>query len=442
MTVAPSSTVDGSSAAPGRAAPPAAPSPADAGSTSQVRTAAAQPGLQTASPAVAVSDSPAGVGTVTGVWGGNDPWQVVTRRDRDPEQADRAAKAWAAWAAATGAHALLGQSTAAAPSTVATELSTPATAAADSAAWAASSPTPAAVAERESAIPVVDVLREAADAGLGRRRREGGRSWLRALTLGLVDPAALEVKELELALLDAARAPQLGPRVIGVVSGKGGVGASTTAAGVVQTLAALREDKSVLVDVHGVAARPPGWLSRPELAEIARAPRFGWPVASPAEHSWDGVGTSPGFGGSADGRWWPSGQGAWWSAVEENSFTVIDLGNDLSVAAQDALSTVDQVIVVTTPEPDAVASVEVAIERVAQVGPGLTTAAVAVVCMSAVSLRRVERQLQGQLAADLTRMVVVPYDPALADGEVDLARLRPDTRHAFLTLAAMVGDAR
>jgi MinD-like ATPase involved in chromosome partitioning or flagellar assembly len=471
-----------------------------------------------------------------------DPWQAVTRRDRDPDSSGRAAQAWATWANATGLQATLFQPAVApapapavaqppasmatpppaaqaapaaqiapapaVPATPAAQAAPPpaalpaapvaltvwssgepwsqphgptlrqdvtniyatqwaaaqaeATSAAQAVAPAEAAPTdPAgdawtaavaaaawdveprrAAASRapSRAMPVVDVLREVADATNDERRAAGRGSWLRDIkAAGLLDSSEVDGRGLELALVDAVRAPQAATRLVGVVSGKGGVGASTTAMGIAQYLAALRGDRTVLVDAYAgspsLAARLAGQVA-PALTDVAHDP---WRYSPVVTDSGLGVVDAP--------PWWrPDDAQSLCRALrrlsDQHSFTIVDLGNNLALPAQAALSTVDQAVLVTTAEPDAIAATRVALERVADVGPGLETVAIAVVCTRGVAARRVRRVLQGQLSADLARIVVVPYDPALAEGETDLARLRAGTRLAYLTLAAMVSDGR
>src|SRR4051794_27756895 len=76
-------------------------------------------------------------------------------------------------------------------------------------------------------------------AGSGRRDRlvEAARE----VVLGAVETGSLEQLELQRWISAAIAQPQHRPRVVAIVAGKGGVGASTTALAVATVLAALRE---------------------------------------------------------------------------------------------------------------------------------------------------------------------------------------------------------
>jgi len=110
--------------------------------------------------------------------------------------------------------------------------------------------------------PVVDVLREVADATNGRHRF--GAAWLRSLTLGMLDPVALEHRDVERALVDAVRAPRTTPCLVGMVSGKGG-GVNAALMAERRSVCLTREGAGLVsvghimagfVDVLGAGARP------------------------------------------------------------------------------------------------------------------------------------------------------------------------------------------
>ena len=98
----------------------------------------------------------------------------------------------------------------------------------------------------------------------------------------------------------------------------------------------------------------------------------------------------------------------------------------------------DQVVVVTTPSADAVDSARLALARSARDSASLSPPIFAIV-----SRRRLRRsvlhRLQTQLDAGLARAVLVPHDRDLASvGRIATDMLRPQTRHAYMTLAALV----
>lgn len=279
--------------------------------------------------------------------------------------------------------------------------------------------------------PVVDVLRDVATQ-TKTRPRPGRLGWTaRTIATGLIDPGAIEAHDAEHRFVAALRAPQMSGRVVGVVAGKGGVGGTTVAIGLARTFAALRDDAVALVDGHAAAGLS---LSQRVLGrrghtirEFGRSPRS---LGRRGLHVFDAASwTDP-----ADG---PEIEVATRRQVATHSFTIIDAGNDASPAAQAALALADEMIVVTSAEPAALASVAPTIERVAARPGGRGTGVTVVVVLTRPTPTvRARRRLRSHLD---TPSVVIPYDPALADGVgADLDALRRATRAAYLRLAAAV----
>jgi MinD-like ATPase involved in chromosome partitioning or flagellar assembly len=262
------------------------------------------------------------------------------------------------------------------------------------------------------------------------------RQLLRAVTLGLVQPGSAAAVERERQLVARARVRRPEPRVVAFLAGKGGVGTTTTAAGVAVTLATLRNDTTALVSArHGAGSLGDRLLGRPAPSVPALA---GAPGQEPL---WA-------FGNLAvvDGSPWhtPTPRGPLVQLLEDlrghHPLTIVDVGNDLSESAQGALGRADQVVLVTSASEDAVAATRTALSRVHQVDPfRLATLVVALTCLSRLQYRRTVRRLRAELGLHAPRIVPVGFDAWLASGgRIAPARLRPTTREAYLRIAGMV----
>jgi len=270
----------------------------------------------------------------------------------------------------------------------------------------------------------------------------GWQRTLRAVTLGLLTPGSAAGVDSERELVAKVRARRREPSVTAFLAGKGGMGTTTVAAGVGLTLAALRNDTTALVDLH----RGPALLGRrlagrtaATLSQLADTPpdddppellRVGGALAIVDAGAWHTPITV-----AQTGRALQLLRSAY-------SFTLADIGNDHGEAGQATLDKADGVVVVTTSSQDAVLSAHVALERIRTAAPQLLPrVTVALVSLSERQYRRTARRLRDQLRLAIHRIVPVPFDPMLAAGSaVDVTRLRPSTREAFVRLAAFVVD--
>ncbi|MET7402570.1 hypothetical protein ABZS66_54730 [Dactylosporangium sp. NPDC005572] len=291
-----------------------------------------------------------------------------------------------------------------------------------------------------AAAPVVAVLRALADADV----RASGRGTVlaravRALTLGLVDPGAIEALDLERDLVASVCAPQRRARVVAVVSGHGGAGTTTTAAGIALTLAALRQDATVLADARAgtgsITNRLAGRVG-PGLRQVADGPRSALPfVGGGGLRTVDGAPPSE-----------PLGAGEMRAAVDEltvtHTFTLLDVGNDLSPAGQEAVRLADQVVVVTTASDEGLRSAQVVLDRIGdREGDAWVSTVFAVVRMRPESDGRAHRRLR-RLTEGSAEAALIPHDRYLSSGgRIEPSRLRPATRQAYLALAALVAGA-
>ncbi|HEX6683471.1 MAG TPA: hypothetical protein VF062_11775 [Candidatus Limnocylindrales bacterium] len=264
----------------------------------------------------------------------------------------------------------------------------------------------------------------------------------RAATLGLWQPGAAAAIEHERQLVARVRTPRREPAIVVFLSGKGGSGTTSTAAGIGLTLATVRTDNVAIVDARrgttslgrrlaGKPAPNVAQLSEPEDAP----PRHLLPLRA------------RGLLGVVDAPPWHS-RLAHTRVLhvldrlrETHALTLADVGTDLEPAGQAVLGRADQVVLVTTTSRDAIDATRIALGRIWEEAPHrLNTLIVAVACLTSRQYRRTLRHLHTELGLT-SRIVAVPWDPALAAGDpMDPDTLRPATREAFLRLAGLVAD--
>ncbi|MGH3682082.1 MAG: hypothetical protein ACRDT2_17740, partial [Natronosporangium sp.] len=245
--------------------------------------------------------------------------------------------------------------------------------------------------------------------------------------------------EQERALVARVRIRRPEPRVIAFLSGKGGVGTSTAAAGVALTLASLRGDTTALVSARSGA----GSLGQRLLGQ----------PAPPVPALVDGEPPPPPLWvhdhlAVVDGSPWhsPTPRDSLLKLLEQlrgqHPLTIVDVGNDLAEPAEAALGRADQIVLVTGASQDALAATRTALSRVHQIDPfRLGTVVVALTCLSERQYRRTARRLRAELGLQSARVVPIGFDPWLAAGDrIDPARMRVATRAAYLQIAGMVAD--
>lgn len=261
--------------------------------------------------------------------------------------------------------------------------------------------------------------------------------WMRAVGLGMVTPDAAEASGNERELVAAVRHRQTERRVVTFMAGKGGVGTTSTACGVGAAFAALRDDHTALLDVQpGTPA-----LSRLHgLSEGVTAGallRSGEDVVAPH---------TPGGLSVVDGVGWeqPLARRDLAELVDrlgaDNTFNLIDAGNDPGEAAHAAIARCDQAVIVTSIGAIGTAALDVAVSRLRQVNPFAVERAVyVVVCQHDEPYRRVHREITQQLSVAPARVVVVPPDASLRAGQpFDPGRVGAGVRDAMLEIGAAI----
>ncbi|MEJ7634956.1 hypothetical protein [Aeromicrobium sp.] len=259
---------------------------------------------------------------------------------------------------------------------------------------------------------------------------------LRTVARGMVTPDAAVTVQGERQSIDAVRQRQTDRRIIAFIAGKGGVGCTTVAVGVGTAFMAMREDRSVVVDVQ---------QGTPSLGETfgASAPRSVSSLLAETEASTPPTADS-GLG-MVDGSGWDQGLGRGDVAGvldrlrADHTFNLLDVGDDAGEAGHAALARADQAVIVTGPGELGIAALRAAVERLRLANPRAAAQAVhVVVCQHEQSHRDAQRELsQGALAG--ATVVVVPPDPYLQSGHAyDPAQVAPATREALLRVAGAV----
>ncbi|GAB3159664.1 hypothetical protein GCM10027290_64850 [Micromonospora sonneratiae] len=222
------------------------------------------------------------------------------------------------------------------------------------------------------------------------------------------------------------------PRVVAFVSGKGGVGTTSTAAAVAATLAVLVPGTVALADVHSGAA---SLAQRLGGVPGTDATTFATGTVDPARAAGVAV---------VDGTPWdtpllrPALVRLVMDLREDHRYTLLDIGDDASDVGHAALARADRVVVVTTGAADAVAATVRTLDRLRGIDPDRAETATVVV-VGARRFGRREGTGRPILPVARERIVMVPWDPALRDGAlIDLERLRRSSRAAYLTVAAAV----
>jgi MinD-like ATPase involved in chromosome partitioning or flagellar assembly len=281
--------------------------------------------------------------------------------------------------------------------------------------------------------PVEDLLARTA---VAKPAPNSSGRWMRAVTFGLVTPDAAESAGSERMLVGALRTRQSDRRIVAFNAGKGGVGTTTVALGVATAFAALREDPTALVDAHS------GTASLAQMLGTTSA-LTGRDLVADADAEPTVV---PGGLRVVDGCGWgtPLRRADVPPLLDrlgrDNTFTLVDVGNDPGEAAYAALARSDQTVIVTCAGAWGLSSARVAAARLRDIDTfAIDRAIYVVVCTNDESYRKVHREVMHQLAQGPVRAVVVPPDPELAAGQpFDPSRVRPATREAMLEVAAAI----
>ncbi|MET9063634.1 AAA family ATPase [Streptosporangium sandarakinum] len=291
-----------------------------------------------------------------------------------------------------------------------------------------------------------------------RGRRNGPSSGWRKLiyraTAGLIKPGESPEVRRRGELVTRARTPvATGHHRVAVLSLKGGVGKTTTTVGLGATLAQIRGDRVIAVDANPDRGTLSDKLELETSATVrdllnerqqikryvdiraftSQAPSRLEVLASDRDPSVSEAFSASDYQAVAQ--------------VLENfySICITDCGTGLLHSAMSGvLGLADQLVLVSSPSVDGARAASATLDWLeAHHYEDLVSSATVVLCSvrprskSTVDLDR----LEAHFAARCRAVIRVPYDPHLEEGaEIDLERLQPATRDAYLRLAASVGD--
>jgi MinD-like ATPase involved in chromosome partitioning or flagellar assembly len=282
--------------------------------------------------------------------------------------------------------------------------------------------------------------------------RSGWRAALYAATGGMINPGESASDELRRQLSERVNQRLIGCSRIAALSVKGGVGKSTTTAGLGSTFAALRGDRVIALDANPDRGNLVEKVPRETTATVRD-------LLADAEH----------IRSAGDVRAYTSQSAArlevlaseadpavseafndrdYHAAVDLLStyynILLTDCGTGLSHSALGAtLEVADNLLIITTASIDGVRAAGATIEWLQAHGYR------ELVARSVTVINRAGRQTgpvdldaaERYFAAETSQVIRIPYDPHLDEGgEIHLEQLRPATRDAFLGLAAVVAD--
>lgn len=289
--------------------------------------------------------------------------------------------------------------------------------------------------ERSTSHPVRDLLARTTRPAEPERPH---RWLLRAVGKGLSTPDAAESVASDREVVEAVRRRQSDRRIVAFVSGKGGVGCTSVAVGVGTCLVALRDDRSVVLDVHQGAVPLSQLHDAPEGLDLAAVGSLDVDTPLPAAPSGLALVDSVEWGLQA-------GRRDLAQALErvgaDHAFALLDVGSDSGEAAHAALARADQVVVVTGAGRHGVVAHAAAMERVQEVNPAAVDGVVhVVVCPHDEAHRGVQREVVAHLRQrDADAVVVLGPEPHLAAGAPYApAAVGVSTREAMLRIAAAV----
>ncbi|MEV0969857.1 MinD/ParA family protein [Microtetraspora glauca] len=239
---------------------------------------------------------------------------------------------------------------------------------------------------------------------------------------------------------------------IAVMSLKGGVGKTTTTAALGNTLASLRGDRVIAIDANpdrgtlGIKVKSETAATiRTLLAEADHIVRYAdaraFTSQSPARLEVLASDTDPAVSEAFNADDYRTVAGL----IERYySICITDCGTGLLHGAMRAtLELADQIVLVSLPAVDGANSAAATLDWLTAHGYADLVKNAIVVLNAVESKSDVDVDLlERHFRARCRTVIRVPYDPHLKEGaEVDLVRLRPTTRGAYLRLAAAAGQS-
>jgi MinD-like ATPase involved in chromosome partitioning or flagellar assembly len=314
---------------------------------------------------------------------------------------------------------------------------------------------------------------------LTHRRQQSSRGWRRAvsaITLGAVKPglSATEIAEAE--QMRAIRTPIRGCHRIGVVSLKGGIGKTTTAAGLGLALATTRGDGVIAVDANPdagtlsdrlVGAPPDAYSGAEWVGAHVRATDDTW-IAPRSVRDLLAAVSADEIGSATDVMRYVSIAGRLHVLASEQdpetseafnaqeyrttaevisafySVMITDTGTGLLHSAMAGmLSMADSLVIIAAPSVDGASRAAKTLDWLdAHHYGNLVARAVVAVSHTRPRAQNVDMKvLDAHFSARCRALVHIPYDPHLVAGSViRWTEMSPATRSAFLRLAASVSE--
>jgi MinD-like ATPase involved in chromosome partitioning or flagellar assembly len=279
---------------------------------------------------------------------------------------------------------------------------------------------------------------------------EGWRRLLHLVTGGLVNPGPSEVERTRRELVHRLRRPLSETHRVAVTSIKGGVGKTTVATCLGLALAEHRGDRVVVLDANPDAGTLADRLTGESAVTVRELLRDLDRI-----HSWADVTRYTSLAGRLQvlaSEQDPASSDAFSREEYEHisellarffNIVITDSGTGLVHSAMEGtLKLADSVIIVGAPTVDGASRASKTLDWLLAHGhPDLARASVVVLSCDRTSVEVDAARIREHFAARCRAVVEIPHDPHLATGgRVELARLRPATRDAFLGLAALIAD--
>ncbi|WP_179275963.1 MinD/ParA family ATP-binding protein [Rhodococcus sp. 06-235-1A] len=294
-----------------------------------------------------------------------------------------------------------------------------------------------------------------ADSLLKRPKRASNSGWRRGvhrLTGGVINPGESTAEERYRNQVERIRQPVLGDYRIAFLSLKGGVGKTTTTLGLGSTFASLRGDCVIAVDANPdfgtLGERVPRQTASTVRDLLAAAPNIRR-YSDIREHTSQSPSRLEVLAGERD----PAasemfGEEDYRAVIEMlqvyYNLILTDCGTGIMHSAMNGvLQLANALVLVSSPAVDGARSAAATLDWLELHGYGhLVERTVVVISSVRPGSSAVDMNLLQQHFLERCRAVlVIPFDEHLAEGAVvDLDLLRPQTRSAFVELAAMVAD--
>ncbi|MHA6784489.1 MinD/ParA family ATP-binding protein [Pseudonocardia saturnea] len=295
---------------------------------------------------------------------------------------------------------------------------------------------------------------ELTDDMIVRRRadvpEEGWRRIVHRISGGLINPGPSELERTRRVLVHRLRRPLSTTHCIAVTSIKGGVGKTTVATCLGLALAEHRGDRVVVLDANPDAGTLADRLTGESSVTVRELLRDLDRI-----HSWADITRYTSLAGRLQvlaSEQDPASSDAFSreeyehiSAALSRFFNIVitDSGTGLVHSAMEGtLKLADSVIIVGAPTVDGASRASKTLDWLLAHGhPDLARNAIVVLSCDRTSVEVDAARIRDHFAARCRAVVEIPHDPHLATGgRVELARLRPRTRDAFLGLAALIAD--